>query len=235
MSVDLMFLAHNRAEFTRASFETLLENTDWDLVHTAYIYDDRSIDGTFEYLDEAFHRLPCHAVMTHSTFGGPVAAMNHMLDRTQQTVFAKIDNDLIVPPGWLNTMLTVFEENVQLDALGMEPGFATPVQPDYTVRSFKFSSHIGGQGLFRTRAFARRRPKPHMRWFGFTQHQRKHMNTAWVDPDIPAFNLDHLPLEPWSLLTSLYVQKGWSRAWPPYRPEMRAYWDWWTQQQEAVA
>ncbi len=223
-----MYLAHNRAEFTRASFETLLANTDWDLVRYLYIVDDCSCDGAYEYLDTAAMDVPCNTSLVSGAFGGPVAAMNEILDRTDAAVLGKIDNDLIVPPGWLNILADVLDDNPQLDAIGMEPGFAGYLRN--VKRSYLPARWIGGQGLFRTRVFERVRPKAHERWFGLTTFQRRHVNAGWVDPDIAAFNLDHVPVEPWRSLAAEYVAAGWSRPWSSYSPAMRGYWEWWTSQ-----
>lgn len=233
--LDILYVTHNRLEYTHASFQALLVNTDWDLVNELYVVDDLSVDGTYDYLDRKLEDSPVEATLMRKDFGGPVAAMNWMLDRTEATVFAKVDNDLIVPPGWLGTMLGVIENNPDLDALGTEPGFAHPLQPDYVARGYMPASHIGGQGLFRTRPFARRRPKPHDRFFGLTQFQRKTMRCGWVNPDIAAFNLDHLPFDPWRSLADEYVRRGWSRPWGPYAKSMSDYWDWWAREQVEAA
>jgi glycosyltransferase involved in cell wall biosynthesis len=227
MSVDLMFLAHNRAEFTRASFDTLLANTDWDLVRYLYIVDDCSSDGAYEYLDTAAIDVPCNTSLVSGAFGGPVAAMNEILDRTDATILGKIDSDVIVCPNWLNQMQSVLDGAPEVDALGMEPGFADAVQPPEVPRNYKYARWIGGVGLFRTRVFKRARPVPHQRFFGWTQFQRRHVNAAWITPDLPMFLLDHLPVEPWLSLTDQYVAEGWQRPWSKYTPGMEAYYDWW--------
>jgi glycosyltransferase involved in cell wall biosynthesis len=228
--IDILFVTHNRRHYTQASLAALIENTDWSLVNTLHVFDDKSSDGTYELLDRVLDSADigeAQAVLLQRAFGGPVAAMNHMLDRTDAEIFAKVDNDLILPPGWLPTMLTVMDNNPALDALGTEPGFASPLQPDYVTRGYQPAPHIGGQGLFRTKAFAKRRPKPHDRYFGMTQFQRRYMKTGWVNPDIASFNLDHLPCEPWRSLAADYVREGWSRAWSVYTDAFAEYWDWW--------
>ncbi len=230
MTLDILFTSHNRREYVEASFETLLANTDWSLVDTLHVFDDQSVDGTFAYLDQTLDSADIgetEAVLLQRAFGGPVAAMNHCLDRTSADTLAKVDSDLILPPRWLETMRGVMEAHPELDALGTEPGFADPVQPDYVKRGYKPAPHIGGQGLFRTRAFEKRRPKQHDRYFGMTQFQRRYMNAGWINPDLASCNLDHLPFEPWRSLAAEYVKQGWSRAWSSYSPEMREYWAWW--------
>ncbi len=234
-SVDLMFPCHNRLEYVKAAFQNLLDNTDWTLVKHLWLVDDDSTDGTAEYLKACEFSIGYKATLARGNFGGPVAAMNHVLDRTHADVIAKIDSDCIVPPGWLNTMLGVLDEHPNVDALGMEPAFADPLQPDYVKRTCKPARWVGGQGLIRTSVFAKHRPVAKRRYFGWTQFQRQYVCSAWVSPDIAAFNLDHLPFEPWKSLAAEYVENGWSRAWGPYDQSLSPYWDWWTKQQEAVA
>ncbi len=200
--IDIHFCAYNRRTYTDCSLSTLVENTDWD-------------------------EIPCNTILLHERFGGPVAAMNAVLDRTNAEIFAKVDNDLILPPGWLDTMLTVMEEHPELDALGTEPGFAPPLGQNGVARGYKPGPHIGGQGLFRTRAFKRRRPQQHDTFFGLTAFQKRYMIAGWIEPDIASFNLDHLPCEPWRSLAADYVANGWSRLWPSYPPSMSDYWAWW--------
>lgn len=37
-SVDVLYLAKGRLEFTKQTFKMLLANTDWDLVHRLIVY-----------------------------------------------------------------------------------------------------------------------------------------------------------------------------------------------------
>lgn len=224
--LDLLYVSHNRREFTEVTFATLLENTDWNHVNRLFVLDDRSTDGTYEHLAHAVRESPVPTTLTQERFGGPVAALNHALDRTKADVLGKIDNDTMLPPGWLDTLLAVLDANDHLDALGMEPGFAKPLGTEVPLPSYLPARHIGGQGLFGTRAFARRRPHPRERFFGMTSFMQRYMNCGWINPDIAAFNLDHVPEEPWQSLADEYVRKGWSRAWSTYNPSMRDYWAW---------
>ncbi len=56
-SVDLLYLACNRLEFTQETFTALIANTDWQLVHELFVYDDGSQDGTREWLDDNISRM----------------------------------------------------------------------------------------------------------------------------------------------------------------------------------
>ena len=232
MSVTLLFTAHNRLAFVQASFDALLEHTDWTLVDRLIVLDDASTDGTAEWLAakvrDFYGRTGIRCDYETAPFGGPVAAMNRALDLGCASVLAKIDSDVIVCPGWLDAMLEPLRNHPHVDALGMEPDFGETVAPVDELRSVLAASHIGGVGLIRTRVFASARPRPTSRFGGWTEFQERHVTAGWVTPDLPVFLLDHLPFEPWRSLAREYVARGWSRAWPAYPERMESYWAWWS-------
>lgn len=122
--IDLIYLTHNRLEFTQASFEALLANTDWSLVNQLWLFDEGSTDGTKQYLKAAVDRRAAKvraAMFLADYSGGPVTCMNDWLDEPGCDIFAKIDNDVIVPPGWLNAAVGVMEAFPKLGFLGIEP------------------------------------------------------------------------------------------------------------------
>ena len=232
--IDLVYVTHNRRAFTEASLETLIQNTNWDIVKRLHIRDDDSQDGTLDYLlDRVGQGVPCNVDIVSDQFGGPVAAMNHALDRSTTEAIAKIDNDVIVCPLWLDRMLGVMNVT-PIDVLGMEPSFAPPVAPLEVPRGAKPAPHVGGVGLFRTSIFKHRRPKQNDRFFGWTSFQQQYARCAWIDPDLPMFLLDHIPVEPWRSLAAEYERKGWTRHWNAYFEATPDYYEWWTEQQVAV-
>lgn len=228
MTVDLLFTTHNRLEFTRASLAALVGNTDWSRISRLHVADDHSTDGTADLVAEACEVVPVEVVW-HDQHRGPVQAMNAASDQLSHgcKVLAKVDNDVVVCPGWLEAMLRVLRAAKGLHALGMEPGFGDPVAPLDARRTWRAAPWIGGVGLIRTRVFARHRPRPTGQFFGWTEFQRHHVKAGWVTPDLPVFLLDHLPFEPWRSLAASYVEAGWQREWPVYPDEMAGYWSWW--------
>ncbi len=228
--VDLLYVAHNRLAFTQATFPALVANTNWDLVRHLHVLDDLSTDGTAGYLAAEVSELYAATGMkidyVSQRFGGPVAAMNYALDRCEPGALVKVDSDLLLCPGWLDALLDVLTVNEQLDVLGFEAGFGVGLAPADAERTFYEAAHVGGIGAFRTRAFAQSRPRPHERFFGWTDWQRKHARCGWLTPDLPCVLLDHLPFEPWRSLALEYVERGWSRAWPAYPESMREWWAW---------
>jgi glycosyltransferase involved in cell wall biosynthesis len=228
MSIDLLYVAYNRREFTEQSFEALLANTDWTLVRRLFIADDASSDGTQDYLANAPLRAPVVRDWNRGPFGGPVAAMNWYLDqpRGDAHAFAKIDNDRVVPPGWLEDMWALLEAYPAVDALGMQPSEDPPAAVG-AERGLLYAGHIGGVGLIRRRIFDICRPHANG-LYGWSEWQDQHSRVmkAWANPPLRMFGLDQLDVEPWASLTASYIERGWMRPWN-HRPLARAYYDWW--------
>lgn len=239
MLADIVFTSHNRLRYTAATLEALLRYTNWeDHAHRLIVVDDNSSDGTAEYLGARIENWNgnriCYPEITFldRPTGGPTESLNRALDHCSADFVAKIDNDCIVCPGWLDHMHTVLHNNPVLDALGMEPGFGDPVapldQPRYPLRA----RWIGGVFVARAWCF-RQRPVMNDRWFGMTSFWRKH-TTAWITPALPCFLLDHIGLEPWKSLAAEYIEKGWARPWESYFEAPEPYWSWWVEQQVAA-
>ena len=241
--IDLLYVAWNRLDMTKASFQSVLDNTDWDLVRRLIVHDDGSTDGTAQYLSRVYKDAPVkRAEFDTVRLGGPVAAMNRYLARGGcADLFAKVDNDFVMPPGWLNALESVLYQYPFVDIVGTEPfvGLDTvpegvdPADHERAISNgrhgYTLAAHIGGKGLIRTACFADRPMHADGRQ-GFTQWQHKNedVTKAWITPDIKSFGLDQLPLEPWITWTERYVKQGWQRAWPKYAEASHDYWDWWT-------
>lgn len=224
--IDLLYLAHNRREFTQASMPALLANTDWRFVRRLLIYDDDSTDGVTEYLQGLIY--PVAHELRRAAFGGPVAVMNDYLvgmSPTERTMFAKIDSDTMVPRGWLAQSLQVMNQHPEVALLGIEAFHR--VVTERLERSYEPAAHIGGIGVMRAGAFVTL-PRPDGR-FGFTAWQEKTpaAGRGFIKPSLPVFLLDRLPREPWLSLSREYVARGWQRAWGPYGESDRDLWSWW--------
>lgn len=235
MTVDLLYVAFNRLEFTEPSFESLIANTDWDLVRVLHIHDDASTDGTARWLNARSSALPCEVYYESQRLGGPVAATNRHLKlcaeeavEEQVGAFVKIDNDVIVSPGWLNELARVSTLNPGVDFLGIQPRFGPPVMGHDDGRRVEEARHIGGVGLMRYRAFEVCRPTPQGR-YGFTEFQCRHPENrkGWITPDLPCFCLDLIDLEPYATIAEQHIQKGWARPWSKYVDGGRSYYEWW--------
>ena len=227
----ILFVSYNRLEYTRQSFTALLANTGWGAVDQLYVADDGSEDGTREWLREQLDASGLDWTFRTEPFGGPVAAMLWLLERIPaESAFAKIDNDVIVPPGWLAQAEAAAEWlAADCDVLGL--GYREEPDPRLeAARRVEWARHIGGVGLIRKRVFNVCRPVANGR-FGFTEWQehREALGKGWLTPPLPLFELDRIPVGvgPWRALAKTYERKGWQRLWPEYPPEASAYWSWW--------
>lgn len=240
--IDVLYLAHGREEFTAASLAALDVNTTKKLVNEFRIYtDDADTSG-------AMFMKPWSVVNTLG-FGGPVAIMNHFLsvDGGSQ-IFAKIDNDVIVPPGWLEAATAVMLANPDLEFLGLEPPASRTRNPGtqkrvtapenvfenvgYPSRGYVDCDAIGGVGLMRRSAFSSRPamvPSGPRGVGGFTNWQQENkVRAGWIVPPLKLFLLDRLPFEPWLSLAKQYNASGISRPWTNYDPaDVGSLWGWW--------
>ncbi len=248
--LDVLFLSHGRPKFTAAALRTLCRNTSRDLIERVYIFTDGDKPPGFE----QFAPLAGMVEFNTDKFGGPVAIMNAFLRyRGRPEVFAKIDNDTIVPPGWLEPAAAVMHGSPDLHLLGIEPpasrtpsklGAKVPPKPELCGSITRLgigdlgyapSTSIGGIGLMRRSAW---RGRPPMVPFGFNgvggftnwQTSQPGVNKAWMMPPLRVFLLDRLPCEPWSRLSAEYVKRGDQRPWSGYSVADSWLWDWWTVQ-----
>ena len=222
--IDILFPTYHREHFTAASLAALRANTD--LIHTA--------------------RLIIHEDWRNE---GPVAVMNRHLAREGSEIFAKIDNDTIVPPGWLPAALAVMEAHPELGLLGIEPPISrTPAPwanprlygarppesliPNPQSLGYAPCEMIGGIGLMRRSAFAGKDamvPFAHNGVGGFSDWQTRHPEVVkgWIVPPLNVFLLDRLPIEPWLSMSKSYIARGWQRPWTAYAAADAALWEWW--------
>jgi hypothetical protein len=237
MNLDIVHLSWHRPEFSEASLAALLANTDWRQVREVVLYDDtpkplREVRAVAERISE---RLPCRVV--HTNYRSPVRTMNDYLDQeVLPEAFVKLDSDIVVPPGWLQRMVSVMERNPALELLGFEAGQSGMVAPPkpQSLRPEAYTwveaRHIGGVGLMRIQAFLDRpRMRPAGR-YGFTEWQHRHRPVVgWIAPDLHVCDLSRIPVQPWQHLSHDYLGRGWQRQWPQDAHDPR-YWEWWTKE-----
>jgi glycosyltransferase involved in cell wall biosynthesis len=234
--VDLFYLASNRLEFTRETFTTLLRNTDWQYVRQLVVNDNNSVDGTREWLEQAIRQSPAPAKFIKGRFASPVAAMAAFIEAAQAPILAKVDNDTMLPPGWLRQSLEVMSAHPELSLLGIEAMY--PHSDDaQLVRSYTPAEFISGLGLYRRAAFLRSRPRPIGKWFGLEEWQAAQgpaLVRGWINPALCVFLLDRIPLQPWKSYSDTYIARGWQRSWPKYDPTC-TLWKWRWPDEETTA
>jgi glycosyltransferase involved in cell wall biosynthesis len=231
MKVDVLYCAWNRLEFTRHTWAWMVAHTDWVLVDKLIVYDDGSEDGTLEFLREVVPDAPVKAELRVSDLRSPPAIMNHYLATSEADLFAKVDNDIALPGGWLGRMRNVMKNHPKVALLGMEAGMTRMPGRDgapLKTHGVRECSHIGGVGLMRTHAFRGRAQIPSRGRWGFTEWQNRFEPArAWIDPDLFVPQLDRVPIEPFVSLSEEYIERGWQREWPKYSEAwMEPYYAW---------
>jgi len=234
--IDILYVAWNRLKFTSATWAWMKAHTNWDHVNKLVVYDDGSEDGTLEFLRDnvtsfRYHHRTIEAELRVCDLRSPPAIMNHFIATCESEAFAKIDNDIALPGGWVEKMIDVLEKNPEIDLLGMEAGMiALDGRDGVTYEGYDIEpcTHIGGVGLMRMSGFRSRPEIPYRGRFGFQEWQdRYEVPRAWIKPDLLVPQLDRVPLEPWVSLTEEYIEKGWSRSWPKYHEKwMLPYYEW---------
>lgn len=228
MQTDILLPCYNRCEYTRMTLGMLIRNTTWDHVRHLLVYDDMSDDGTTDFLQTALATVPASVVYYREQHGSPVEIMNAYLGRADADtqLVAKIDNDIVVPPDWLEQALAIMVLHPELELLGLAAGWTGTT--DTSPPTYEPCSHIGGVGLMRVAAFRSRPAMNANGRFGFTAWQEKHdVVSGWAVPDIQAVQLDLVPAEPWATLKAEYVERGWNRDWPPYSQASAGWWEGW--------
>lgn len=247
---DIVYLAKGRPEFTALSLKALAANTNWERVDAFIVYTDGTEPtASVTKVEEQGVGNDCgYADICTTACGGPVGVMNLYLRCDPAPLWAKIDNDVIVPPGWLDACLNVMDARPELDLLGIEPpesrtpapwagGRRVPAPELVRVcRNYAPCASIGGIGMFRTRAWRNRPPMiPRSTYAGFGDWaQRTNCVCGWIVPPLKLFLLDRLPMEPWAGLSKRYIAQGSQRPWTNYSAaEAESLAGWWLKSADA--
>jgi GT2 family glycosyltransferase len=96
---SVVIVTFNSLVFTKLCLESVLSNTDpgYELI----VVDNRSTDGTVEYLRELAREHSHVTVVFNESNRGFAPANNQGLARATGRVLVLLNNDTIVPPGWL--------------------------------------------------------------------------------------------------------------------------------------
>lgn len=120
--IPIMFTTWNRLEYTKKALKSVLENT----IHpfALWIWDNNSTDGTIEYLKNI---KDSRIRITFSSENlGLIPPMNEFLKWYPDAKYiAKVDNDMIVPKGWLTKLKNVMD-NFPLFVLSVDHYLGLP-------------------------------------------------------------------------------------------------------------
>jgi hypothetical protein len=225
-TVDIMMPSRNRLEFCRKTLEILERNTDWNLVNKLWLYDDQSVDGTREFLYERAQTMPADTEVVSDIFNSPYCALLDCVSKSKTDFICKVDNDCLLPFGWLNAGVGVMDRDPSLDLLGI--AYRDDVTPHCgeQLYTYKVSSFIGGIGVYR-RDLLKDLPVeilPVQNWRGIWQQE---MKVGYLSPSLPVCLLDWMPWDPWVTLSERYEAIGWQRRWGRYGKDNVRLWQWW--------
>lgn len=105
--IPIMMITWNRLEYTKQAINAILENTKHPF--TLWIWDNGSTDGTVEYLKSI--KDSRITTIFPPVNEGLVPPMNHFFDWYSKAKYvSKVDNDTIVPEGWLIKLKYVMDK-----------------------------------------------------------------------------------------------------------------------------
>jgi RimJ/RimL family protein N-acetyltransferase len=114
--IPVLFITYNRLGYTKQALEALLQTRRPVKI---YIWDNGSDDGTKEYLESMKDDPKIDHIHFNDYNSGINKAFNDFIRRYRDGDFiAKVDNDTIVEPAWLDKLLDVMIAKPELDALG---------------------------------------------------------------------------------------------------------------------
>jgi len=112
MNASIVLVTYNRLEYTKKTINCLLNDQDeFDL----YIWDNASIDGTKEYLMEEIKDSRIKEIYLSIENLGQTAAMNYFWAKCNTDLVGKLDNDILISPGWVKT---ISEAHKDIEMLG---------------------------------------------------------------------------------------------------------------------
>lgn len=116
---SVMMVTYNRLALTKQTLDNLLKNTNIPM--ELIFVDNGSTDGTVEFLNEfrESHRDMDIKIKFNSENKGIAIARNQALSLATKTWLATIDNDILVPEGWLGEAIDIMTKNPQYGMIGV--------------------------------------------------------------------------------------------------------------------
>jgi len=114
--VPVLFITYNRLEYTKKALAALLK-TNYPIL--IMIWDNASTDGTVEWLRDLEFENKIALIHYSATNVGINKAFNYFIKVFKKHPFiAKVDNDTIVSPEWIDVLLDKMKRFKNLDACG---------------------------------------------------------------------------------------------------------------------
>lgn len=124
MIASIMMVTYNRLDLTKQTLECLFKNTDYP--YNIVFIDNASQDGTTDYLyktcadkmseDEFFQGFK---ILKNNKNLGIATGRNQALHASEGEWLVTIDNDVLVPSGWLTEAINILQTNPSYGMIGV--------------------------------------------------------------------------------------------------------------------
>jgi GT2 family glycosyltransferase len=109
LRISIVVITRDHLVFTKLCLESVLANTDYP-DYELIVVDNGSGGALLSYLDQLTDRFPFIRVVRNETNRGFAAANNQGLAQATGDRFVLLNNDTIVPPGWLPRLIRHLED-----------------------------------------------------------------------------------------------------------------------------
>ena len=120
--VSIIIVTWNGVEITRLCFDSLIRNTVYPNYEIIFV-DNASSDGSVPYLRYLASRFDHVKVILNDRNQGFAKANNQGLSAAEGEYYVLLNNDVIVPPGWLSRLLKYLQDP-QVGMVGPVTSFA---------------------------------------------------------------------------------------------------------------
>ena len=115
MKIDLVFITHDRLEYTKLALASVLADPEEEFSLT--IWDNASSDGTADYLRNEVKDPRIRQIVFSRKNVGQIAAVNEVWSKSKADLLGKLDNDCIVTPGWTKTLAQAHQDIPELGVI----------------------------------------------------------------------------------------------------------------------
>lgn len=207
----------NRVEYTKLSFPKIVHECirNKDLIQEVFVYDDESTDGSSEFVQSIINRYKNEIKFNYvrKKIGNSTFQINETYKNTQSKYLVKIDNDIVIPTGYFNTLHWLMEKHETIGFLMMPECGDFPFINDKTQLSINDRSHIGGVGIFRKNIFDKKGDIiSENGFFGFTAYQNQAKKEQGVRTcELVGSGNMNLDASPIYSRVKYYEKMGWGR------------------------
>ncbi len=115
MKIHLVFITHNRLEYSRLALRSILADPTEEFALT--IWDNGSTDGTVEFLTKEVSDPRIADLVLCRENRGQTTAVNESWAKLPADLLGKLDNDCIMTPGWTRTLAQAHADIPELGAV----------------------------------------------------------------------------------------------------------------------